>query len=119
VAGGQISRAAFADFFESLGPTGPVEAADAGETIEASSDPDAFLASVHLSGTTLVFPSYSFIANLDTQFTTIASVPEKVACLFTLSRGSGEVVLEKPALFEDEDFGPRLRSKGELRGFAG
>jgi hypothetical protein len=119
LAAGPISRSAFSAFFNSIGHSGPVDVEPGGQSIRPEGDPDGFLISVYVNNSVLVFPSYSFIANLDTQFATIASVPENVASIFTLTRGSGEVSIECPAIFIEDDAGLRLKRKGEIRGFAG
>jgi hypothetical protein len=119
VASGIISRSAFDNYFATLGPSGPVEVIDEGRSIRSSSDPEAFLLSVHVGRVTLVFPAYSFISNRDLQFSTIASVPEVVSTLFSLVRGSGEVIVDSPAVFVDSEPDLKLWTKGEIKGFAG
>jgi hypothetical protein len=119
VIAGHISRSAFADFFETIGRARPVEIADGGRSIEAASGGESFLTSVDTGPVHLVFPSYDFIANQATQFATIASVPENVAAVFALERGDGELSLDRPAVYENSETGPRLVSKGQIRGFGG
>lgn len=119
VAAGHISRSNFAEFFESVGQFGPVEIAEGGQSITVTSNEESFLTAVNAGSAILVFPSYDFVANQETQFNTIASVPDDVAVLFELARGDGEIVLDRPAVFEETEAGPNLRSKGELRGFGG
>jgi len=119
VASGQITRATFQSFFDSIGNSGPVEVADQGRSIVSSRTSEAFLTSVNAGSAIVVFPSYDFIANQATQFSTIASVPEAVSLLFELKRGDGDIAMERPAIFNATDSGPELRSKGVLRGFGG
>jgi hypothetical protein len=119
IATGHLSRSAFQSFFSSLGPGGPVDVIDGGQSIRRSEDPDAFLISADIDGTILVFPSYSFVANRDTQFSTIASVPDNVALLFALTRGSGEIVVASPAVFSEREGVPTRERRGEIKGFAG
>lgn len=119
LAGGTISRSEFQNFFNSLGPSGPVEIAENGAAVRSSSNHDGFLTSVAVGGRVLVFPSFEFIANRDTQFSTIAGVPEEVAALFDLARGSGDIVVERPATFDPGDVVARLVSRGSIAGFPG
>lgn len=119
VVSGNISRRAFADFFETIGRSGPAEISDGGRSIEGVSGGESFLTCVNAGSVYLVFPSYDFIANQATQFATIASVPENVAAVFALERGDGELILDRPAVYEDSETGLRLVSKGEIRGFGG
>jgi hypothetical protein len=116
---GHISRSAFADFFDRIGSSSPVEIADGGRAIQNASTPESFLTCVSAGSAYLVFPSYDFIANQATQFATIASVPENVAAVFTLERGDGELILESPAIYEQTETGLRIVTKGEIRGFGG
>lgn len=119
IVSGNISRRAFADFFETIGRSGPAEISDGGRSIEGVSGGESFLTCVNAGSVYLVFPSYDFIANQATQFATIASVPENVASVFALERGDGELILDRPAVYEDSETGLRLVSKGEIRGFGG
>ena len=119
VAAGQISRSGFSRFFEELGPSGGVRAERGGTTIAPASGGEELLASVNSAGRILVFPSYEFVSNQPTQFATIASVPDEVASVFELTRGDGELVVLRPAVFEEADGETRRLMKGELGGFAG
>jgi hypothetical protein len=118
IVSGQISRSAFAEFFDGIGRWGPVEIAGGGGGIEPAED-GSFLTCVNAGGAYLVFPSYDFIANQANQFATVASVPDNVAAVFVLERGDGELILGRPALYEESEAGPQLVSKGEIRGFGG
>jgi hypothetical protein len=116
---GNISRTAFAEFFASLGDSTAVESADGGRSLQQAQG-DGFLTAVDVGGHILVFPSYRFVSNWDTQFAFMASVPESVTELFELARGDGEIAMARPALFESNAGGaPRRIDRGEIRGFQG
>lgn len=117
---GTISRSTFRLFFDEIGAWGPVDPEDGGRRISASKDDEGFLVSVMNGTEALVFPSYNFVANQDTQFSTIASVPETVASAFSLVRGAGDIVLGTPAVYLTDGEGSAvLVSRGEIRGFSG
>lgn len=118
IVSGHISRSAFAQFFDGIGRSVPVEITDGGNAIGRASG-ESFLTCVDAGEAYLVFPSYDFIANQTTQFATVASVPESIAAVFTLERGDGELILDRPAIYEDSGTGLRRVEKGEIRGFGG
>lgn len=115
---GNISRSDFARFFEALGTSSAVESAAGGTSLQQAQSED-FLTAVSVGGRILVFPSYNFVANWDTQFTTMASVPESVAEVFDLARGDGEIVMSAPALYEEDGGAPRRLQRGVISGFQG
>lgn len=119
LAQGNISRSAFESFFGQFGTAAPADIIDNGRFIQPSVHEDSLLTSVTQGGRALVFPSYAFIANSETQFTTMASAPGAIQHLFDLSKGGGGLVLDRPALFEDRGSGLQLVEKGALRGFQG
>lgn len=116
---GQISRSAFQDYFENIGPYGAIKVTQQGRSIEEAAGDETFLMSVLLGQHILVFPSYEFVSNMETQFNTIASVPEPVAQLFELGKGDGEIVVEAPAIFDNLDGTPVFQSSGVMKGFGG
>ncbi|HEY1605760.1 MAG TPA: hypothetical protein VGF77_09200 [Allosphingosinicella sp.] len=105
--GSSLSRSSFEEFFASLGGR-----RDLG-------DGRRFLAAVETGRTVLVFPSYEFASNMETQFSTIASIPDELAEAFDVQRGEGEILLEYPAVFDLASGTDRLVTKGTLRGFRG
>jgi hypothetical protein len=115
---GNISRSDFARFFDSLGESMPVESCDGGRGLQQAQG-EGFLTAVGQGDHIIVFPSYTFVANWDTQFTTMASVPESVTELFDLSRGDGEIVMAAPALFDRNGGSPLRIERGKLHGFQG
>jgi hypothetical protein len=119
VAAGQIARSGFSRFFSDLGPSGGVRVERGGAVIEAASGGEELLTAVNTSAGILVFPSYQFVSNQPTQFATIASVPDEVASIFDLTLGSGDLVVNRPAMFEEIDGETRRVAKGALGGFAG
>jgi hypothetical protein len=116
---GNISRTAFADFFDTLGDSTAVDSADGGRSLQPAQG-EGFLTAVESGGYILVFPSYRFVSNWDTQFAFMASVPESVTELFDLTRGDGEIAMASPALFESHSGGaPRRLERGAITGFQG
>jgi hypothetical protein len=115
---GTMSRSSFQNFFEAIGSAGPVQpTADHNSIVNATTE--SCLTALARGSKVLVFPSYEFVSNAANQFSTIASVPEAVSALFDLQRDDGEIVLERPAIFDGGENYPVLRSKGIIRGFDG
>jgi outer membrane murein-binding lipoprotein Lpp len=114
-----MSRSKFDRFFEDLGRSGAVSFVKEGCRLVTARGSAGFLTGVSVDLHVLVFPSFNFIANAETQFATIASVPAAVAELFELQRGSGIVTVERPAIFREDTQGPVLQEKGIIGGFPG
>jgi hypothetical protein len=107
VAGTSLSRSSFEEFFSRLGSRG------------GGATASRFLTAVEAGEILMIFPSYEFASNIETQFNTIASIPDDVSEYFDTQRGDGSIVVDYPALVSlSPERGSEIR-KGVIRGFRG